>query len=108
MKEQVLNAKNQCACANEDIKDQKVPPTGAEPPVEEKKEEETEEMVPLSYKQLIKFISQNHPVNPVTKEKFNTDQRITVKDYGYRFLDACGFFTVFLCCKKFCKSYWKL
>jgi hypothetical protein len=40
---------------------------GADPPVEEKKEEETEEMVPLSYKQLIKFISQNHPVNPVTK-----------------------------------------
>ena len=65
-------------------------------------------MVPLSYKQLIKFIAQNHPVNPVTKEKFSTKQRITVKDYGYRFMDACGFFTVFLCCQKFCKKYWKL
>ena len=39
-------------------------------------------MVPLSYKQLIKFISSNHPVNPVTKERFSTDDRVTVNNYG--------------------------
>lgn len=65
-------------------------------------------MAPLSYKQLIKFISATHPVNPVTKEKFSTDDRVTVKDYGYRFIDACGFFTLFMCCKACCKKYWKL
>ena len=62
----------------------------------------------LSYKGLIKFISLNHPVHPMTKEKFSTDMRVTVKDYGYKFMDACGFYTLAVCCKNFCKSYWKL
>ena len=62
----------------------------------------------LSYKELINFISEFHPVNPVTKEKFDSGDRITVKDFGYKLSDACGCFTLAMKCKMCLKEYRKL
>ena len=39
------------------------------------------DIVPPSYKKLLKSIERNHPVDPITKQKFSVRDRITVKNY---------------------------
>lgn len=45
--------------------------------------------VPISYKKLFKVIYTQHPVDPETKQRFNFNERITVKDYIYKITDCC-------------------
>lgn len=45
---------------------------------------------PLSYKKLRKFIAVNHPVDPNTGKKFSGFETITVKDYYFKLFDLCG------------------
>ena len=81
---------------------------GGEPAPDDKKEQEEEENQQLSYKGLVKFISLHHPVNPISKEKFSVFQRITVRDYGFKMTDACGFYTIGMVCINCVKRYSKL
>ena len=39
----------------------------------------------------MKFIELNHPVNPITKNKFNLAERVGVRNLGWRLLDMCAF-----------------
>jgi hypothetical protein len=57
-------------------------------------EEEEEFFEPLSYKKLLKIIEMHHPVDPETKEKFSSSERITVRDYAAKLSDACFCYAV--------------
>lgn len=75
---------------------------------EDEEEEEDEEEQQLSYKALIKFIEQYHPVHPLTKERFDFSQRVTVKDYAMKLWDPCFIYVLARQCKKVCTKYYKL
>jgi len=55
-----------------------------------------EDLDTLSYKKLIKLITENHPVDPDTKESFSIMDRITIKSYYSKLFDICGFRKLFL------------
>jgi hypothetical protein len=74
----------------------------------DEEEEEDDEQHQLSYKNLIKFIEQYHPVHPLTKERFAYGQRVTVKDYQIKLWDPCYLYVVVKQCKKACGKYYKL
>lgn len=57
----------------------------------------------LSYKKLMDFIAFNHPVNPVTKQRFSIMDRMSIKDFGIKILDCCCFFRVWQACGWGCK-----
>jgi hypothetical protein len=38
----------------------------------------------------MEFIAKNHPVDPVTNDKFMVWERITVENYYTKLLDPCG------------------
>lgn len=69
---------------------------------------EDEEQHQLSYRNLIKFIEQYHPVHPLTKERFNFGQRVTVNDYAIKLWDPCSLYVLVAQCKKACGKYYKL
>lgn len=51
----------------------------------------------ISYAKLRKAISQKHPVDPQTMEKFNVQDSVTVADYGLKLTDACGCSKIWAC-----------
>jgi hypothetical protein len=75
---------------------------------DEEGDEDDDEQHQLSYKNLIKFIEQYHPVHPLTKERFDYDQRVTVKDYAIKLWDPCSLYVLVRQCKKCCAKYYKL
>lgn len=80
---------------------------------EEKKEgeddeDDDDEQQQLSYKALIKFVEQYHPVHPLTKERFDFGERVTVKDYAIKLWDPCFLYVLVRQCKKGCAKYYKL
>ena len=58
---------------------------------------------PLSYKKLKRMITENHPVDPDTKSKLSLTERITVKDYFPKIMDACCVYRMRIIFKKFKK-----
>jgi hypothetical protein len=81
---------------------------GGNPEGEGDKEEEENEEVELSWKNLVRYIAQNHPVHPITKQKFALGQRITVNDYATKLLDPCLLHVGLRVCKRVAKKYYKL
>ena len=71
-------------------------------------EDDDDEEQQLSYKALIKFIEQYHPVHPLTKERFDFGQRVTVQDYAIKLWDPCFIHVLVRQCKKACAKYYKL
>lgn len=61
----------------------------------------------MSWKSLVRFIAVNHPVHPITKEKFSLGDRTTVNGYTIKLLDPCKCHVVVGACKKFAKKYYK-
>jgi hypothetical protein len=62
-----------------------------------------DEKAHLSYRKLLNFVSQNHPVNPVTKRRFSLLDRLSVKDYGLKLLDCLCFYSIWQACGWGCK-----
>ena len=54
----------------------------------------------MSYKALKKHISQNHPVDPLTNEKFGISESATVYNYWLKLTDACFCMAIYNCFKK--------
>jgi len=48
-----------------------------------------DDMETLSFKKLHKMITENHPVDPNTQEKFAFGERLTVKNYNKKLFDVC-------------------
>ena len=59
----------------------------------------------LSHKALVKFISANHPVHPLTKERFQMTDRVTVSSYHLKLCDACGCQRAGSACWRCCRAY---
>ena len=62
----------------------------------------------ISYHQLEKVIRTRHPVDPLSGERFDVWESITVADYNLKLIDACGCQTCFKCCSKYAKKAEKL
>jgi hypothetical protein len=45
----------------------------------------------------------NHPVNPISKQKFSLLERLTVKDFGYKLIDCLFCYQIKEACKSCCK-----
>lgn len=70
-------------------------------------EKSDDEDIELSWKNLIRFIAVNHPVHPITKEKFSLSARTTVEHYFTKLLDPCLVHVCIGFCKKMAKKYYK-
>jgi hypothetical protein len=70
--------------------------------------DEPEKEERLSYAALMEFIAQNHPTNPITKEKFSLLERLTVKDFGYKIFDCLGCYQIKEFCQSCCRSIRKI
>ena len=53
------------------------------------KVKKSDDAQPVSYKKLRKHIGKGHPVDPLTLEKFDTNDSICVYNYGLKLIDAC-------------------
>lgn len=83
--EEVKEQHKDCDCKKSDP----MMAMGANPEGEADKDDEDNEEAELSWKNLVRYIAQNHPVHPITKQKFSLSQRITVNDYATKLLDPC-------------------
>lgn len=54
------------------------------------------------------FIAFNHPVNPISKQRFSLMNRLTVKDFGWKLIDCIFCFQIKEFCKKVFKSIRKI
>ena len=70
--------------------------------VKKKKQQE------ISYQQLEKAIRTKHPADPLTGERFDVSESITVADYSLKLVDACGCQTCFKCCTACSRTVGKL
>ena len=63
----------------------------------------------MSYKALIKDIEKNHPMDPDIKERFGWKERLTVKDFEWKLVDALYLYSISqsfqACCKKIKKRF---
>lgn len=50
-----------------------------------------DELETLSFKKLQKMITENHPCDPDTKQRFSLSSRITVRNYYKKLFDLCCF-----------------
>lgn len=48
----------------------------------------------MSYKGLIKDIEKNHPFDPDLKVRFGWKERLTVKDFEWKLVDALYFYSI--------------
>ena len=54
-------------------------------------EMDEDELETLSFKKLQKMITENHPCDPDTKQRFPLSSRITVRNYYKKLFDLCCF-----------------
>ena len=59
---------------------------------------------PISYKKLRKDIGKKHPVDPLTLEKFETEDSICVYNYSLKLIDACFCIAIYNFFRKFRKK----
>lgn len=62
----------------------------------------------ISYHQLEKAIRTKHPADPLTGEKFDVWDSVTVADYSLKLVDACGCLACYKCCTTCSKKVGKM